>query len=310
MLLGAPDSADKLLFEMEAGFTANTNCVLYAMQYYRGAYLTDKEPLNILKEFSDRGYLARPGQSKGVSLLELYGTQPSNTTEWQEKRKQAMIKALKTEGALFQGTKYPKKVPDNKYVVCCFLNPVGYHFLRQNKDGMWTGKDGRNVVSEMSHDGKNVLGDNPEKYYNYDKNCPFVGYFLVPAGGINLGLKKYIKEKRFTNNSLFKLFKSYTAFLGGALNKGSVPEKSIEFKEYLGKANNVYEQIDEISVEVRDIYREVEKKQKLQKNITSIPEDIKKAKDLVEKSKIAIQNLDKSKKIELRYLLNSEYSYK
>lgn len=169
MFLGAPESNDKDL--VNAYFCGTCNCYAYAVQdYFAGSF-----------GGMDAGYLPRPGQSQGRSYAGLLG----NNVE-------QMKCALQEDGLVFAGMKRPEKVPDDKYLICCFLEPQEYHFIRQNQDGSWSSKNGLEDVSAKNDYGEEIV--DPENYYHHDPKYPFCGYFLVPKGGIIVGLRAYEKK--------------------------------------------------------------------------------------------------------------------
>jgi len=175
---GAPMSADKQMVDQL--FRSYCNCYSYAVQDYFAGHLTGLSGTDRL--LNDGGYLPRPGQSRGNSYSDLKGTNI-----------RGMRRAVCEDGLLFAGEKYPKHVPDDKYVICCFLEPNQYHFIRQNRDGSWSSKNGLDAVS-LTDDKGEPLTD-PENFYHHDPKYPFVGYFLVPKGGIRVGIRAYEEKK-------------------------------------------------------------------------------------------------------------------
>ncbi|MGN0919224.1 MAG: hypothetical protein ACI4OR_00460 [Alphaproteobacteria bacterium] len=170
---GAPASADKQVVDQL--FRDYCNCYSYAVQDYFAGHLTG---LSGTERASDGGYLPRPGQTRGNSYADLKGTNI-----------RGMRRAVCEDGLLFAGATYPKRVPDDKYVICCFLEPKQYHFIRQNQDGSWSSKNGRAEVSFTDDFGEPLT--DPENFYHHHPDYPFVGYFLVPKGGIRVGIRAY-----------------------------------------------------------------------------------------------------------------------
>lgn len=175
---GAPMGPDdKMVNQL---FVHYCNCYSYAVQDYFAGHLTGLSGTDRLPK--DGGYLPRPGQTRGKSYSDLKGTNI-----------QGMRRAVCEDGLLFAGEKYPKHVPDDKYVICCFLEPNQYHFIRQNQDGSWSSKNGLEAVS-LTDDFGEPLTD-PENFYHKNPDYPFVGYFFVPKGGIRVGIRAYEEKK-------------------------------------------------------------------------------------------------------------------
>lgn len=171
---GAPASSDQLIVNQL--FRHYCNCYSYAVQDYFAGHLTG------LSGIQRSGYLPRPGQTRGKSYTDLKG-----------KNIRGMRRAICEDGLLFAGEKYPQRVPDDKYVICCFLEPGQYHFIRQNQDGSWSSKNGPNEVTFL--DSKQEPLTDPENFYHKDPTCSFVGYFFVPKGGIRVGVRAYEEKK-------------------------------------------------------------------------------------------------------------------
>lgn len=171
---GAPASADKQMVGQL--FRDYCNCYSYAVQDYFAGHLTGLSGSERIVD--DGGYLPRPGQTRGNNYVDLLG-----------KNVRGMQRAVCEDGLLFAGKTYPAKVPDDKYVICCFLEPRQYHFIRQNQDGSWSSKNGRGDVSFLDNFDEPLT--DPENYYHHDPDYPFVGYFFVPKGGIRVGIRAY-----------------------------------------------------------------------------------------------------------------------
>lgn len=168
-LSAAPESADIDLVTNH--FCEKCNCYSYAVQDYLAGYLGEHDN-------DDFNYLPRPGQSRGVSYLDLMGTNV-----------EGMRRAVHEDGLNYAGLTYPKVIPPGHYVICCFLEPKEYHFIRQNRDGSWSSKDGMGAPTTRDCNGNPLK--NPEDYYGGDKDYRFVGYFFVPEGGIRVGVKAF-----------------------------------------------------------------------------------------------------------------------
>ena len=171
---GAPATSDKEMVNQL--FADYCNCYSYAVQDYFAGLLTGLSASQ--RDEQDGAYLPRPGQTRGKSYSDLKG-----------QNVRGMQRAVCEDGLLFAGKTYPKKVPDNQYVICCFLTPNEYHFIRQNQDGSWTSKNGRGDVTGTDYMGEPLT--DPENFYHKDPACSFVGYFFVPKGGIRVGVRAY-----------------------------------------------------------------------------------------------------------------------
>ena len=152
-------------------FNDKCNCYSYAVQDYLAGHLSNQND-------DDFSYLPRPGQSRGKTYLDLMGT-----------NMEGMRRAVHEDGINFAGMTYPKTIPEGHYVICCFLEPTEYHFIRQNKDGSWTSKNGRGLPTNCDSRGEPIT--NPENFYHGDKNYTFAGYFFVPQGGVRVGVRAY-----------------------------------------------------------------------------------------------------------------------
>ena len=166
-LSAAPASDDIRL--VSNFFKETCNCYAYAVQDYLAGYLSEDNK-------ADRNYLPRPGQIRGHTYMDL-----------KDLNAEGMRRAIHEDGLNFAGMTYPKKIPAGHYVICCFLEPGEYHFIRQNRDGSWSSKDGRNLPTSCDCDNKPLT--NPENYYRGKKGFQFIGYFYVPEGGIKIGVR-------------------------------------------------------------------------------------------------------------------------
>ena len=167
-LSAAPES-DDIAFVTNY-FNEYCNCYSYAVQDYLAGYISK----DIQADFD---YLPRPGQTRGRTYQDLWLSP------------EGMRRAIHEDGIDFAGMKYPKRIPPGHYVICCFLEPGEYHFIRQNRDGSWSSKDGRSPPTRNGADKKPLI--NPEDYYGGDKRYQFVGYFFVPEGGVRVGIRGY-----------------------------------------------------------------------------------------------------------------------
>ena len=151
-------------------FKERCNCYSYAVQDYLAGDLSEHDE----KDFH---FLPRPGQTRGRTYQDLWLSP------------EGMRRAIHEDGIDFAGMKYPKRIPKGYYVICCFLEPNEYHFIRQNRDGSWSSKDGRNSPTKLDSKGEPLT--NPENFYQGQKEYQFVGYFFVPEGGIRTGARGY-----------------------------------------------------------------------------------------------------------------------
>ncbi len=190
MYSGAPVFKDEKIFVEQPWLCRTTHCFAYAVGDYGAGLLTGNDCA------TDYNYLPRPGEGNGFTYDEIV-VNPNHKgyiPSFQEREK-IIIQALKQEGILFQSKLYPKNIPNDKYVICCFLEPNEYHFIRQNADGSWTSKNGYAATpNDKCCDGITPIGDNPENFYGADKSNHFVGYFTVPKGGVKVGVKAYLQK--------------------------------------------------------------------------------------------------------------------
>lgn len=151
-------------------FKERCNCYSYAVQDYIAGYISEDIQ-------ADADYLPRPGQTRGRTYQDLWLSP------------EGMRRAIHEDGIDYAGMKYPQRIPKGFYVICCFLEPGEYHFIRQNRDGSWSSKDGRHPPTRNGDDKKPLT--NPENYYGGDKKYQFIGYFFVPEGGVRVGIRGY-----------------------------------------------------------------------------------------------------------------------
>lgn len=168
-LSSAPKSMDIEL--VSNYFCEKCNCYAYAVQDYLAGYFERRDP-------DDCYYLPRPGQTRGNHYMDLCGDNVDG-----------MRRAVHEDGLMFAGKSYPKRIPKGHYVICCFLDAKEYHFIRQNRDGSWSSKNGYSLPTTKDAFGEPLT--NPENFYHGDKSHYFVGYFFVPEGGIQVGVKGY-----------------------------------------------------------------------------------------------------------------------
>ncbi len=316
MTVGAPSSYDEEMFEEFPFLKSTTNCYSYAVQCYGSGYITDEQKsyIRLPSNMIDFNYMARPGQTKGNSYTELFSVQPSKSPSWRKWRKQVMIQALKQDKVLYQGENYPSNIPSNMYVICCFLEPNSYHFLRQNRDGRWTSKNGGQSVSDKRADDITPIAKNPKAFYNYDKDYEFVGYFLVPSDGIEIGLKKHLQEVKITNTDAFNLLQSYqrkSSPDGKGIVLGErnlIVEKRKALKDLLNSANKVYKKTSLQIKEIRDIFRDIEKFKKFKQSYGDKVLKAKKSAEIIAfEIKENMKSIDVRKELEIRFILNSDY---
>lgn len=251
VLDGAPEQADRRLFDEIDVLCQTTNCYAYAVQDYGAGYIHPLLPEH--KLLDEVVYLPRPGQTTGDSYSELYNEDTVFASPaWCEKRKSLMRQALKKDGILYQGEKYPAKVPDDKYVICCFLVQNSYHFLRQNQDGSWSSKNGTSWVSTKKYNEQDEIGNDPEGYYNHRKDCPFVGYFFVPKGGIRVGLKQRLLKTLHLSPKMMLAY--FNQSIQGE-EKHHFSDLFAELKEYILKVRPVFEESYGIIDRIRSCFK-------------------------------------------------------
>ena len=196
-------------------FNDKCNCYSYAVQDYLAGHLSNQDN-------DDFHYLPRPGQTRGRTYSDLMGDNI-----------EGMRRAIHEDGLNFAGASYPKNIPAGHYVICCFLEPKEYHFIRQNRDGSWSSKDGRGIPTTNDAFGEPLT--NPENYYHGDKNYRFVGYFFVPEGGIQVGIKGHEIQKL------------------NALNKHTKNPKEKQEQELLQHLTAVTEQGNQVVKQMRTL---------------------------------------------------------
>lgn len=108
------------------------------------------------------------------------------TTEYRhglyETYAEAVIEGAVGDGLIYAGTEKPPVLTDH-YRVALLMKPensYGFHWVRENKDGGWSGKDGHGPARDTDFAGQ--LFSNPETAFfgNYTLHS----YFQVPKQGI------------------------------------------------------------------------------------------------------------------------------
>ena len=102
------------------------------------------------------------------------------------------IRGNEADGMIFTGKKMESR--EGFYRAALFVRPAKqgatgmhegheYHYMRQNRDGKWSQKFGALNVVDIDYDGNIIT--NPAKAAMGSYN--FIGYFLVPKGGLDVG---------------------------------------------------------------------------------------------------------------------------
>ena len=222
-------------------FNDKCNCYSYAVQDYLAGHLSKNNN-------DDFNYLPRPGQSRGNTYTDIIG-----------ENVKGMQRAVCEDGLRFAGMKYPQRIPQGFYVICCFLEPAEYHFIRQNNDGSWSSKNGREPPTKKDAFGEDLK--NPEEFYHNDPKYKFVGYFFVPEGGINVGVRAYEQRRLLELNKTAKRSEEKTERdtllkLTSLSNYGNNVVKKIR-EIFQKKEGNVYEKIREVWEKYLDAFAEV-----------------------------------------------------
>jgi len=153
------------------GYDEYSNCYSYAMN--------DRDRFN--------RYGASPGERAEINgAYEIGGAEPKDYKEY----KKSVIQGIEADGAIFAG----KNAEDiaGYYKIAVFTrhgvadesqdkNEYDFHFIRQDKDG-WSHKSGSLPVTDKDYKGNKIT--DPEKA---DIWYDFIGYALVPEGGLDVG---------------------------------------------------------------------------------------------------------------------------
>jgi hypothetical protein len=102
------------------------------------------------------------------------------------------IRGNEADGMIFTGKKMESR--EGFYRVALFTRPAKqdaismhegheYHYMRQNRDGKWSQKFGALNVINIDYSGKTITDPATAAMGAYQ----FIGYFLVPKGGLDVG---------------------------------------------------------------------------------------------------------------------------
>ncbi len=161
------------------GIGWNTNCFEYAVGGNRFHDLAVADPGNAA------GILGFALDNRGSAFKNKYGADVAISSD-------NLIRGAEADGLQYVGDNIDNEnIPDGFYLVTAYIKQgKDYHWLRQNSDGTWSGKDGQQAPYLVTQDNSNItyntcepVTEAPEMFGEYKR----VGYFLVPAGGIDVG---------------------------------------------------------------------------------------------------------------------------
>tara|TARA_Y100000591_G_C21849946_1_gene711056 strand:+ start:774 stop:1358 length:585 start_codon:yes stop_codon:yes gene_type:complete len=88
----------------------------------------------------------------------------------------------------------------NHYKGALLINPEkSYHFYREDEGGMWSHKDGGNIVTNLDYSGNKI---NDPKYSDTGEYTKFCSYFCVPNNDhskTNMARNNFYKDKLWYN---------------------------------------------------------------------------------------------------------------
>lgn len=154
----SPEEVDKLATMVRIYFSAlqtRANCYAYAINFTGG----------------HPGAKPDPGMKTAEYLHGLYDTYA-----------EAVIEGAVGDGLMYAGEEKPPILADH-YRVALLVKPegsFGFHWVRENNDGSWSGKDGHGPAHDRDFDGK-PLSDPETAFFG---NYRFNSYFHVPKQGI------------------------------------------------------------------------------------------------------------------------------
>jgi len=128
----------------------NNNCYNYA--------------LNVDATLHGDSSFAQPGMGTGV----LYRSSDPASLE----------RAAIADGLEYVGPTYPDPVAGKAVVVLLVARDYGFHWSRQDRDGTWSHKNGREAATNLDHAGLRITDPAKADWGRY----VFYGYFLVDAG--------------------------------------------------------------------------------------------------------------------------------
>jgi len=95
------------------------------------------------------------------------------------------IRCAESDGMIFIGDE-PASCDGHYLVALRLWQGVDFHWMRQDADGLWSHKTGNGPASRTDHAGQPII-DPRTAFLKYHHE--FVGFFLVPEGGIKTAEK-------------------------------------------------------------------------------------------------------------------------
>lgn len=174
-------SAMSLLFDTQklyrpGGYQQTNNCLAYST--------------------NDRAHSFDPNDYQGHAGTRTLGDAAWKVDPYKAKNYEAFVRQTVrgniSDGMIFTGKEMKSR--EGFYRVALYTRPIDkdvtqpveamdYHYIRQNRDGGWSHKFGSFPVNNLDYAGKPIR--HPEKA---DMGAyRFIGYFLVPQGGLDVG---------------------------------------------------------------------------------------------------------------------------
>ena len=164
------------------GYQAYANCYTYAMNDIDGIKSPDK---NLHGDDPGRRALRSGDLSSEIA----------DKNQDYESYKKALLDDVISDGSQRGGM--DAKPKEGHYRVAVYSKPpenvpqgdrdngafTDMHFVRENKDGTWSHKPGREAVTDKDVDGKPIIDPKTANVGGYD----FLGYVYVPEGGLDVG---------------------------------------------------------------------------------------------------------------------------
>lgn len=143
--------------EATRGVQYRTNCYAYAVDSPRG---------------HPPGWKASPGHKGGLGIA----GKEHFTADGQE-----LLRRAQADGLLPAGTQ-PARRP-GYYLVALFVIPGDdYHFIRQDRDGTWSGKAGEEEATNLDFADRIITDPRTADFWEYR----FVTFLYVPKGGLDV----------------------------------------------------------------------------------------------------------------------------
>lgn len=180
-------------FYQKQGYQDYANCYTYAMNDNDGIYSPDK---------SLQG--DQPGERvKGSGHLAVDDVRRAYPDGNYEAYKRALMQDILADGALPGGMDAERK--EGFYRVGVYALPTerlsegdringgttDMHFVRENRDGTWSHKPGRQGVTDRDSNGQQITDPKTARIGDYD----FLGFVYVPEGGLDVGRRGEARTK-------------------------------------------------------------------------------------------------------------------